>query len=170
MFGMSFKILHTFTSFSWSVCSHTANTFIVFTSGIYMTFLSTTCICNKIISIYLSKINEVKAYDDFTFSDNNRRLWVLYYYNFITGTGNAVSVESTYTFTFLFSTVIRASCILSAHLSATTLWQLKNNTLNKTRVEILLKWFIATFLIYERLRLMFQTTINTITNSKIFIV
>lgn len=90
-----------------------------------MTFLSTTCIYNKIISIYLSKINEVKAYDDFTFSDNNRRLYgdyeYYYYYNFITGTGNAISVESTYTFTFLFSTVIRASCILSAHLSATTL-------------------------------------------------
>lgn len=45
-----------------------------------MTFLSTTCIYNKIISIYLSKINEVKAYDDFTFSDNNRRLYGDYEY------------------------------------------------------------------------------------------
>lgn len=36
-----------------------------------MIFFFIICICNKIIFMYLFKINEVKVYDDFIFSDNN---------------------------------------------------------------------------------------------------
>lgn len=99
--------------------------------------------------MYLFKINEVKVYDDFIFSDNNWWLWILYYYNFIIGIGNVVFVEFIYIFIFFFFIVICVFCIFFVYFFVIIFWKLKNNILNKIRVVILFKWFIVIFLIYD---------------------